>query len=102
MHHVRAQHWSGMPDREWIPRAVKQGFVIVTADRNEQTRGYTSAALIELGARVILLGRFWDNLGAWEKAKWLVNRIEGLVELARAMEGGSVVLLSQAGHPQRR
>src|SRR5438874_1754898 len=66
--HSRPMSWSGMPDRDWIPRAIDLGFVIVTGDRNEKTRTYTIGDLKAMGARVILVGGFWDHMGRWDKA----------------------------------
>lgn len=97
MAHIRQRGWSGLPDNQWIPKANEQGFVIVTGDRNETTRGYATADLKAMGARVILLGQFWDHLGRWERAKWLVNHIEALVTLANGMPNGTVYLISKRG-----
>src|SRR5579872_4200922 len=74
LQHLRKLKWSNTPDLEWMPRAVQAGFAIVTADRNDRTRGLASEDLKLLGARVMLLGPFWDNLTIWDKTKWLVAR----------------------------
>lgn len=95
MAHIRQRGWSGLPDAQWIQTATQREFVIITGDRNERTRGYTVADLKALGARVILLGRFWDHLSRWERAKWLVRHIEKLVELAESMPAGTVYLVNK-------
>lgn len=77
--------------------ATNSGFVIITGDRNEITRGYTVGDLKGMGARVLLLGKFWDHLSRWERAKWLVQRIETLVATASQMPGGTVYLVSKSG-----
>jgi hypothetical protein len=97
MAHVRQRGWSGLPDTQWIPMATNSGFVIITGDRNEITRGYTVGDLKGMGARVLLLGKFWDHLSRWERAKWLVQRIETLVATASQMPGGTVYLVSKSG-----
>ncbi|GIV10278.1 MAG: hypothetical protein KatS3mg019_2369 [Fimbriimonadales bacterium] len=97
MAHIRQRGWSGLPDKQWIPKATQQGFVIVTGDRNEATRGYTTADLKQMGARVILLGKFWDHLSRWERAKWLVNNIEAIVNLTNGMPHGTVYLVNKRG-----
>lgn len=97
MQHMRKIKWSGRPDAEWIPLAVKGQFVIVTADRNERTRGYTVSDLKTMDARVLLLGSFWDHLSGWERAKWLVNRIEAIVEAAGALGRGQVWMIERFG-----
>ena len=97
MAHINQRGWSRLPDRAWIAKATEGDFVIITGDRNEQTRGYTVEALKAIGARVILLGRFWDHLNRWERAKWLVNQIERLVALAAEMPTGSVYLVYKSG-----
>jgi hypothetical protein len=93
MQHIRKIGWSAQPDEFWIPKAVEQGFVIVTWDRNEKTRKYTVADLKRMNARVLLIGGFFDHLGRWEKAKWLVNGVEQIASLAGAMNPGSVHLV---------
>ena len=101
MAHLSQRGWSGLPDRQWIAQATQSGFVIITGDRNERTRGYTVDALKAMGARVILLGRFWDHLNRWERAKWLVQRIEWLVTLAEGMPSGSVYLVYKSRRYRR-
>ncbi len=97
MAHIRQHGWSGLPDKQWIPLATQQGFVIVTGDRNEATRGYTTADLKQMGACVVLLGKFWDHLNRWERAKWLVKHIEGIVVLANGMPSSTVYLVNKRG-----
>ncbi len=74
--HVRKLKWNGKPDIEWMTLAVNAGFGIISADRNDRTRGLAAEDLKKLGARVLLLGGFWDDLRIWEKAKWLVAKWE--------------------------
>ncbi len=97
MAHVSQRGWSGLPDRDWIVQATQNDFVIITGDRNEKTRGYTVNDLKAIQARVILLGRFWDHLNRWQRAKWLVQRIERLVAIAENMPSGSVYLVFRSG-----
>jgi hypothetical protein len=59
MAHINQRGWSGLPDRAWIAKATEGDFVIITGDRNEQTRGYTVEALKAIGARVILSEDGW-------------------------------------------
>lgn len=95
MAHIRQRGWSGLPDADWIPKATQAGFVIITGDRNERTRGYTVSDLKKMGARVILLGEFWDHLSRWERTKWLIKYIEPLVTLAVSMPQGRVYLVNK-------
>ena len=103
MAHINQRGWSGLPDRQWIEQATQGSFVIITSDRiitsarNKRTRGYTVEALKAIGARVILLGRFWDHLNRWERAKWLIGHIERLVALSEGMPAGSVYLVNKSG-----
>lgn len=97
MQHIRKMGWSGKRDIDWIPLAVQKGFVIITGDRNEATRGYTTADLKQMNARVILMGSFWDHLSRWERAKWLVNHIDALVALAGSLQAGTALLLNKRG-----
>lgn len=69
--------------------------MIVTGDRNERTRGYTTADLKRLGARVILLGQFWDRLSRWERTKCLVLHIEKLAAAVNGMQSGQVCLINK-------
>lgn len=100
MAHIHQRGWSGLPDAKWIPAATQAGFVIITGDRNERTRGYTVSDLKKMGARVILLGKFWDHLSRWERAKWLINSIEPLVALAESMPAGTVYLVNKRAKPR--
>jgi len=95
--HVLGRGWSGLEDRDWIPRAVRAGFCIVTGDRNDRTRGYTVADLRAMAARVILVGGFFDHLSRWERAKWLVNRAESIVALADGLAPGTVHMVDRFG-----
>jgi hypothetical protein len=95
--HTRRMKWSGRPDTEWMPMAIKAGFVIVSGDRNERTRGYTIADLKQMGAIVILLGGWWDHTDRWARAKWLVSRFEHLARLAQELPAGSAVLVNRFG-----
>lgn len=97
MHHLRELGWSGKSDVEWIRLAVDNRFVLVTGDRNDATRGIIVEDLKQMGARVVLLGAFWDHLPRWERAKWLVQHIEMIVNLAAMMADGSVVLVHKRG-----
>ncbi len=99
--HLRQLGWSGQADIVWIPRAVQSGFVIVTGDRNERTRGYTVADLHQMGAKVILLSPFWDHSNRWERAKWLVSRLEQILRLAQQMQAGEVRLLYKTGRSRK-
>ncbi len=98
--HILTLGWSGQEDSAWIPLAVRAGFCIVTGDRNEATRGYTVADLRALRAKVILVGAFFDHLDRRERAKWLVARMDRLVNLARSLSPGSVVLLDRYAKPK--
>src|ERR1044072_4850038 len=95
--HIHKLGWSGDEDAVWIPRAVQAGFCIVTWDRNEKTRGYTVVDLKAMNERVVLVGSFFDHLDRWQRAKWLVARMETLVVVARALRSGSVVLMDRYG-----
>lgn len=95
--HMRRIGWSGKKDIEWMPLAVHQGFTIVTWDRNDRTREYTVADLKAMGARVMLIGEFFDHMTGWEKAKWLVTRIERMVKFAESMGDGTVCLVDRFG-----
>ena len=95
--HIRKIGWSGWKDVTWIPLAVQQGFTIVTSDRNDRKRGFTVGDLKALGAQVIMVGPFSDHITGWERAKWLVNRFEQIVETAEGLPTGSVVLLNKQG-----
>jgi hypothetical protein len=97
MQHMRKIGWSGRPDPEWIPLAVQQGFVIISGDRNDKTRGYTVADLKAMHARVLLVGEFFDHMSGWDKAKWLVAQVERLVDLAGKLPKGAVTLVSKVG-----
>lgn len=96
--HIRHLGWSGMEDQVWIPLAVNAGFCIVTWDRNEKTRGYTVADLKVMKARVILVGAFFDHLNRWERAKWLVSRIDSVAAFAIGLGSGSVCLMDRYGN----
>jgi hypothetical protein len=91
--HIRKMGWSGGTDEVWIPRAVGGAWTIVTADRNEKARGYTVADLRLMNARVLMCGRFWDNINGWSRAKWLVGNIERIVEIAASLNPGDVMLV---------
>ena len=95
--HVRQRGWSGKPDLEWMPQAIGEGFVIVTADRNERTREITVDGFLGMGARVFLLGSFWDHRRRWDQAKWLVARLDGLIETAMSMNSGNVLIIGADG-----
>jgi hypothetical protein len=95
--HTRSMKWSGQPDTAWIPRAISLEFVIVSSDRNDKTRGFTVPQLKALGARVILVGGFWNHLSRWEKAKWLVDATERLVYVASGMAAGTAKLYYRNG-----
>ena len=97
MQHMRPIGWSGQPDTQWIPLAVRQGFVIVMGARNERTRGFTTTDLKAMDARVVLVGPFWDHMNRWERAKWLVASIERITEIASALPPGSVELIDGRG-----
>lgn len=97
MQHVSSRGWSGMRDIDWIPLAVKAEFRLITGDRNDRTRGFTVADLKSLGAQVLLVGSFFDHLSRWEKAKWLVGELEGLIEIANQLAPGSVMLVDRRG-----
>jgi hypothetical protein len=97
MHHTRSVGWSGRADSFWIPLAVRSRFVIVSADRNEKTRGYTVTDLKSMNARLPMVSEFWDHMRVWEKAKWLVASIEDIVAKASIMADGTVELLYKDG-----
>ncbi|MDX2064630.1 MAG: DUF5615 family PIN-like protein [Fimbriimonadaceae bacterium] len=100
LQHLRKLGWSGKPDADWIPRAIENGWVIVTADRNDATRGFAVAQLKALGVRMVWLGPFWDHLGRWEKAKWLVNHVEPIADATMLAEASTVLLFNQIGPPR--
>lgn len=91
--HTRRMTWSGMHDVDWIPLAIEGGFIIVTGDRNDKTRGYTIHDLKTMGARIVLVGAFWANWGRWDKAKWLVGSIDKIVRVASELSDGEAKLL---------
>lgn len=97
MQHIHKLGWAGQPDVEWIPRAVDRRFVLVTEDRKEKTRGFTARELKAMSARVLLIGDFFDHLNRWDKAKWLVARIEDLVTVGNGLTPGSVTLVKRFG-----
>lgn len=93
LYHTRDFQWSGVDDVDWMPVAIQRGFLIVSADRNDQTRGFTVPDMKAMRARVILVGGFWDRFNRWEKAKWLVATADRIFYVAGAMTPGSVTLL---------
>ena len=95
MKHVRDMNLAGEPDHEWIPIISERGFILISSDRNDATRGLTVQDMKVIGARAILIGSHFDHMTGWQRAKWLVNSIESMVLLAASMPSGSVVLLSR-------
>ena len=80
-----------------MTQAVAEGFVIVTADRNERTREITVEEFRRMGARVLLFGSFWNHRGRWAQAKWLVARLERLIDTANGMSAGDVLIVGADG-----
>ena len=98
--HYRSGSWRpsrAAPNVTWMPQAVGEEFVIVTADRNERTREITVEEFRRMGARVLLVGSFWDHRGRWAQAKWLVARLERLIGTATGMGAGDVLLVAADG-----
>ncbi len=95
MQHLTSRGWRGTPDVVWIRLAAQQGFVIITGDRNERTRGYTVQDMKGLGAQVVLLGGFWDHMSRWERAKWLVSNIEKVLAVVQRTSGAFVYLMDR-------
>ncbi len=95
--HTRPMSWSGLHDSVWYPLAIKADFVIISGDRNEKTRQYTVEDLKEMGARLLMLGPFWDHLSGWDRAKWLVNSIDSIHATASTMTPGTAMLLDRRG-----
>ncbi|MEQ1823553.1 MAG: hypothetical protein ABL949_13665 [Fimbriimonadaceae bacterium] len=98
--HIVRMRWSGLADTDWIPRAVRAEFCIVTWDRNERTRGFTVNDLKAMRAKVILVGEFFDHMNRWQKAKWLVNHVEDVVTVCATMTPGSVCLMNRHGRTE--
>lgn len=93
LQHTRKAGWNNVADSVWMPLAIKNGFAIITADRNERTRRITAAEFRQMGARVVLLGPFWDHMLIWEKTKWLVGHWDQLhSHLATAPEGYCTII----------
>jgi hypothetical protein len=93
--HTRKLGWNGMEDLDWIKLSIKAGFLIISADRNARTRGLSADELKSLGARVLLLGPFWDALNIWEKTKWLVSRWDRLHAVVLGMPMGSCLVVGK-------
>lgn len=49
--HVRKLKWNGKPDLEWMTLAISSNFAIITADRNDKTRGLAASDLKAMGGR---------------------------------------------------
>jgi|SRR5579862_243977 len=96
LQHTRKLGWNGMDDLKWMPLAIKAGFPIVSADRNDLTRGLSAGDLKQLGARVMLLGPFWDRLGIWEKTKWLVAKWDRLQAAVTTQPAGSCLVVGRS------
>jgi len=97
VNHVRKLRWNGKSDLEWMTLAIEAGFIILTGDRNERTRGLAAADFKRMNARVLFLGPFWDSLPIWEKAKWLVQRRDSIAETCEKMNLGSCALVLKNG-----
>lgn len=93
--HVRKLRWNGKPDHEWMTMAITAGFAIITADRNERTRGLTAADLTNMGAKVLMLGRFWNDLSIWEQSKWLVANWDRVHDVLESLAGPSCVVIDR-------
>jgi hypothetical protein len=95
--HVIPSGFSGLPDDKLISTATESGFIIVTGDRNERTRNLSVEDLKALGARVILIGGFWNHLKNWDAAKWLIARWDRMYEQSREWPAGTCGLAAKNG-----
>jgi len=50
-----------------------------------------------MGARVILLGSFWDHLKIWERTKWLVSRWDRLYGAMELLPQGACCVVDKSG-----
>jgi hypothetical protein len=90
--HVRNLGLSGVPEATFLEQVTREGWVFVTYDRDPNTRGHTIAQRKSFGVKEILLGRFFDHMNGWERAKWLVNNIESIAGYAATIQPGTIVL----------
>lgn len=94
---VKDRGWNGTPDKDWIPRAVAGGSIIVTGDRNEKTREVRVEDFAAMNANVFFLGGFFGELGIWEQIKWFVANWEAICKKAAELRPGECVVVFKNG-----
>jgi hypothetical protein len=79
---LREQHPQNIKDIPLFNELRGSDMVYIAADRRQRTRLAEARALKEAGVTCLFMGPFWDNMGLWAQAAWLVAKwpkIDGFV-----------------------
>lgn len=88
---------SGMADDRWIARIKELGWIAISSDRNDATRGITARQMAEAGITYLMLGRFFDHLSIWEKTKWFTAHWDKIYTASQSLPKGTVCLVLKNG-----
>ncbi len=88
---------TGMRDPDWLQKINELGWIVISSDRNEQTRGISAEEVAATGIVYLMLGEFFDHLKIWEKTKWVVAHWDAIYRQAQGLTSGSVQLILKSG-----
>lgn len=90
-------------DADWIPKAAKDGYAVISVDRAQTKKAPEKAVLRARRITVVYLGPFFAKRNYWRKVEWLVAywpRIAGWIEaspvgtIGSAQENGTIRTLT--------
>lgn len=87
----------GTRDDHWIPIYASRGYVILSCDRKQLTDAAIARAIAGCGARMIYLPSKFADMKRWDQALWMLKTWWKIVERARAMNAGELVVFAANG-----
>ena len=77
-------------DVDWIPRAAKDGYAVISVDRAQTKKAPEKAVLRASRVTVVYLGPFFAKRKYWGKVEWLVRHWPTIVGWIEASPKGTI------------
>lgn len=90
IHPVRDVFSADAKDADWIPKAAKGSYILISKDLNQTRRSAERLALRRAKLTAIYLNPFFSNRKFWEQAEFLVRHCPGLRGWALGVRRGTI------------
>ncbi len=98
--HLKERFPAETADVDWIPHVGREGWIVITADREIRRNAAERQALKQNHVTALFLKSAFLKRTKWDQAEWIIKNRRKIDELALKLSQGTTMLISDNGKLQ--